>query len=95
MDERQIEQESSEKARMTQEIIDAAILEEQYHAFPGTGITVCCLKLRNGYAVTGQSAFANPEDFSLEIKRNVARDKARGQILALEEYAMRRDQPAT
>ena len=45
---------------MSQGKIDAVITGEDYHVFPGTTLTVCCLKLRNGFAVTG----VLPEDDS-------------------------------
>ncbi|MBL8209031.1 MAG: hypothetical protein JNM09_32840, partial [Blastocatellia bacterium] len=51
-DEQAIEAEIQAKGlnapRLSPEKIDAVITGEDYHVFPGTTLTVCCLKLRNG-----------------------------------------------
>lgn len=75
--------------RLSNEGIDAAIVGEDYHVFPGTTVTVCCLKLRNGYALIGESAAVSAENFDAEIGREVARDNARDKIWALEGYLLR------
>lgn len=69
--------------------IDAQIVVEDYHVFAGTTLTVCCLKLRNGFTVTGESAAASPENFDVEIGRKIARANAREKIWALEGYLLR------
>lgn len=69
--------------------IDAVIVGEDYHVFPGTTLTVCCLKLLNGFTVTGESAAASPENFNVEIGRKIARENARAKIWALEGYLLR------
>lgn len=75
--------------RLTPAMIDAAILAEQYHVFPGTTMTVCAITLQNGYIVTGESAAASPENFDVDIGRKIARDNARNKIWALEGYLLR------
>lgn len=50
---------------------------------------MCCLKLRNGFTVTGESAAASPENFNEEIGRKIARSNAREKIWALEGYLLR------
>jgi hypothetical protein len=75
--------------RLRPEDIDATIVGEDYHVFPGTTLTVCCLKLRNGFTVTGESAAASPANFNADLGRKIARDNARGKIWALEGYALR------
>ena len=75
--------------RLTPEDIDAAIVGEQYHVFPGTTLTVCCLTLRNGFTVTGTSAAASPENFNEEIGREIAFKNAREQIWQFEGYLLR------
>ena len=42
--------------QVTPEQIEACIIGEDYHVFPGTTSTVCCLKLKNGYTAIGESA---------------------------------------
>lgn len=75
--------------RLTPAHIDAVILGEDYHVFPCTTVTVCCLTLRNGYNVTGESAAASIENFDEEIGRNIARENARQKIWALEGYLLK------
>lgn len=75
--------------RVTPEHIDSTIVDEAYHVFPGTTVTVCCLTLRNGFTVIGESACASPANFDPEIGRKIARDNARAKIWALEGYALR------
>ena len=75
--------------RLTPALIDAQIVSETYHVFPGTTMTVCLLTLRNGYHVTGESAAASPENFDETIGKRIARDNARNKIWALEGYALK------
>ncbi len=75
--------------RVTPEHIDSLITGAQYYVFPGTTVTVCCLKLANGYSVVGYSAAASPENFSEQIGRDIARTEARDKIWALEGYLLR------
>lgn len=75
--------------RLTPALIDAAIVGEDYHVFPGTTMTICALKLRNGYVVIGESAAASPENFDEAIGKRIARDNARNKIWSLEGYLLR------
>lgn len=75
--------------RLTPQHIDEQVLAAQYHVFPGTTTTVCCLTLRNGYTVIGKAACVSPENFDEAIGRKVAFDDARNQIWALEGYLLR------
>lgn len=75
--------------RVTPARIDEVVIAEDFHVFPGTSLTICCLTLRNGYTVTGESACASPENFDPEIGRQIARENARQKIWALEGYALR------
>ena len=92
-DEQEIEAEIQAKGlnapRLSPEKIDAVITGEDYHVFPGTTLTVCCLKLINGFTVTGESATASPENFDVEIGKEIARKNARDKIWALEGYSLR------
>jgi hypothetical protein len=91
--EEQIEREILEKGkiapRVTATQIDSAIASEAYYVFPGTTVTVCCLTLKNGFTVIGESAAASPENFDEEIGRKIARTHARDKIWALEGYLLR------
>ncbi|QIG74369.1 hypothetical protein EVC08_057 [Rhizobium phage RHph_N65] len=75
--------------RLTPAHIDDQIVDEAYHVFPGTTLTVCALTLRNGFHVTGESAAASPANFDAELGRKIARDNARNKIWAFEGYALR------
>jgi hypothetical protein len=93
VNERQIEDEIRAKgltaARVTPEIVDSRIVGEDYHVFPNSQLTVCCLTLTNGFTVTGESACASPENFNAELGRKIARDRARDKIWALEGYLLK------
>jgi hypothetical protein len=88
-----IEQEIQRKGltapRVTPADIEAVIRGEEYHVFGGTTLTVCCLTLRNGFTVTGESACASPENFNAELGQRIARENAKQKIWALEGYALR------
>jgi hypothetical protein len=75
--------------RLTPDHIDQTILAEQFHVFPGTTLTVCCLTLKNDFQVIGESAAASPENFDEEIGRKIARSNARDKIWALEGYLLK------
>lgn len=91
--EQEIEQEIQAKGltapRLTPAGLDAKITGEQYHLFPGTTLTVCCLTLANGFTVIGQSAAASPENFDADLGRKIARAVAREKIWPLEGYLLR------
>ncbi len=88
-----IEQEIIDKGltapRVTPADVESEVLAEQYHVFPGTVLTVCCLTLRNGFTVTGESACASPENFNAELGRKIARQKAVEKIWPLLGFRLR------
>ena len=87
--ENEIQSKGLNAPRLSPALIDATIMGEDYHVFPGTTLTVCMLRLRNGYTVTGESAAASPTNFDVELGRKIARDNARNKIWALEGYLLR------
>lgn len=87
--EQQIKEKGLTAPRVTPEDIDAKIVDEKYHVFEGTTVTVCALTLKNGFVVVGEGAAASPENFDEEIGRKIARDNARNKIWALEGYLLR------
>lgn len=93
MNEAAVEQEIQTKGltapRVTPDHIDSVIVAGDYHVFPGTTVTVCCLQLANGYTVVGESACASPENFNAELGRKIAYENARNKIWALEGYRLR------
>lgn len=93
MNDQQIEQEIQEKGlnapRLTPTDIQNVIVGEQYYVFPGTTLTVCCLTLKNGACVTGESACVSPSNFNVEIGQKIAKENAVREIWALEGYLLR------
>lgn len=88
-----IEQEIQDKGlnapRLTPTDIQNVIMGEQYYIFPGTTLTVCCLTLKNGAVVTGESACVSAANFNVEIGQKIARDNAVQKIWQLEGYLLR------
>lgn len=89
-----IEQEIQDKGltapRITPAHIDAVCHKPaQFHVFPGTMLTVCCLELANGFTVTGESACASPENFNQEIGEKIAYANAKQKVWALEGYLLK------
>lgn len=72
--------------KLTIEHLESLVVGEQYHVFPGTTMTVCCLTLKSGFAVTGESACINPDDFDEAIGREIARAGAIDKLWSLEGY---------
>ena len=89
----EIEQEIQDKnltaARITEEHVHSVIADEDYHVFPGSQLTVCCLTLKNGFNVTGESACASPSNFDEELGRKIAKRNAVEKIWGLEGYLLK------
>lgn len=75
--------------RVTPDMLDAEIVGQDFHVFPGSCLTVCCLTLKNGFTVTGESACASPENFNAEIGQKIARANAREKIWPLLGFRLR------
>jgi len=93
MNDKDIEKEIQEKgltsARVTPDRIDEVIVSDDYHVFEGSQLTICCLTLKNGFTVTGESACASPENFNAELGRKIAKDNAINKIWMLEGYLLK------
>lgn len=72
--------------KLTIEYLESLVVGEQYYVFPGTTMTVCCLTLKNGFSVVGESACINPDDFDEAIGRGIARAGAIDKLWSLEGY---------
>ncbi len=75
--------------KLTIEYLESLVVAEQYHVFPGTTMTVCCLTLKNGFSVIGESACINPDDFDQDIGRKIARANAINKLWQLEGYRIK------
>ena len=68
---------------LTKEEVEAYIVKEQYHQFPGTLHTVCCLTLKNGYTVVGENVCAHEEYFDQEYAKVDSKEKALEKVWGL------------
>jgi hypothetical protein len=59
---------------------------------PGTTTTICCLVLRNGFTVIGESSCLSAKNFDQEIGREISKDNAKDKIWALEGYLLKQKQ---
>ena len=87
--EKEIESKNLKKPRVTPRRIDDCIMKEDYYVFPNTALTICCLTLRNGFNVLGESACASTENFDAELGRKIAKGHARDKIWELEGYLLK------
>jgi hypothetical protein len=61
---------------LTTNDVQDAIESEMYFNFPGTPVTICCIRFKNGGYSVGHSACLNPKNFNDEVGRVAAREKA-------------------
>ena len=66
--------------KITLDDVEAEIVREDYHQFPGTTLTVCALVLKNGMAVTGESACCSMKNFDAEYGKQIAKENAKEKI---------------
>ncbi len=78
-----------EPRKITPQEIEALVVRQQFHVFPGTTTTACLLELSNGFAVLGKSACVHADFFDIAIGQKVAREDAVRQIWQLEGYLMK------
>ena len=74
--------------RVTLESMEAKIVSETFTVVDGI-LTLCTVKMVNGFYVVGESAPASPENFNAELGRKFARENAIRQLWKLEGYALR------
>ena len=93
MSEQAIENEIQSKnltaPRLTPSHIDSVIVSEDYYVFPGTALTICCLTLKNGHRVVGESCPVSATNFNKELGEKISRENAREKIWALEGYLLK------
>jgi hypothetical protein len=75
--------------KVTEKQVQDQIVSADYYVFPGSTLTVCALKLRNGFLVTGTSACASEASFSYAIGEHLALQDATRKIWDLEGYLLR------
>lgn len=62
---------------------------EFHHPKLSPTLTICFIRLKNGFVVTGESACADPGKFDRQVGRSLARDRAMAKIWDLEGYMLR------
>lgn len=87
--EKEIQDKGLNAPRLTPQLIDSVIVDINYYIFPKTQLTVCCLTLKNGFTVTGESACVSTENFNKETGERLAFENARNKIWALEGYLLK------
>lgn len=74
--------------RVTLESMQGKIVSEDYIVHEGI-LTICILKMQNGFYVVGESAPASPANFNAELGRKFAYENAIRQLWKLEGYSLR------
>jgi hypothetical protein len=69
--------------RVTLESMEAKIVSTEYVVHDNI-LTLCVLKMRNGFYLVGESAPASPENFNAELGRKFAYENAIRQLWKLE-----------
>lgn len=87
--EKELQEKGLNAPRVTNKLIDLKIVDELYYNFPTTTVTICLLRLRNGFCVVGESAAASPDNFDEEIGKKISRENAYNKIWMLEGYLLR------
>lgn len=71
--------------------VDSVIKDIAYYTFPGTTHTVCCLTLKNGTTVVGESKFSKHENYRKDLGDLVALNDAKRTVWGLEEYLLKEE----
>lgn len=74
---------------ITIEDLENKVVGEDYYVFPGTTVTVCLLKLQNGFTIVGEAEAVSVEYFDAETGRKIARQGAVEKMWDLEEYLIK------
>lgn len=75
--------------RLTPDYLESLVLEENYHHFPNSRVTVCCLTVANGHEIVGIAICGEKDRFDNTTGRRIAREKALSSLMELERYLMR------
>ncbi len=90
--EKKIKELGLEAPRITIDDIEGTIDSEEYlRSAISPTLTICVLRLTNGFSVTGESACVSPANFNEEIGKKIARANAVEKIWQLEGYRMKTD----
>lgn len=85
--------EATPAPRVTKEQIEARIDEVTTSKMPWSDtVTICEIKLDNGFSVRGESACVNPENYDEEIGNKIAYDNAFRQLWPFFGFMLAEDQ---
>lgn len=76
------------KPRVTLDMLKRKIVGEEFIVHDGI-LTICVLKMQNGFYLVGTSAPASPENFSAQIGADLAKEDALRQAWRYEGYLLR------
>jgi len=68
--------------------IDARIDSVRYHRIPDSTMTLCVIRMVNGFTVTGESACVDPANYSREKGEEIAYENAFEKLWELEGYLL-------
>lgn len=68
--------------KVSEDEVNAAIVAEHYHRFPGTTSTACCLVLYNGMSAVGSCGCVDPAEYNEQMGKDIARRDAFGKVWA-------------
>lgn len=74
--------------RVTLDSMEAKVASENYTVIDGL-LTICVIKMANGFYVVGESAPASPANFNADLGKKFARENAIRNLWKLEGYALR------
>lgn len=74
--------------KVTKESIEKKIVSTSYMVLPDSTVTICNIKLENGFSVRGESACVDARNFDMEIGRQLAYRHAFGKLWELEGYLL-------
>lgn len=76
------------RTTVTNEYIESRIRDVNYHRIPDTTITICIIRMVNGYSVTGESACVSAANFDSALGKKYAYDNAMEKLWPLEGYLL-------
>mgnify|MGYP000349933585 CR=1 FL=1 len=74
--------------KVTLELINSKIKDEEYLVTKSLKSTICVLTLENGFEVRGESGVVDPANYKEELGNSIARANAVNKIWLLEGYLL-------
>ena len=90
MNDKELEKAIADKPfpKVTKEGIEARITGADYMVLPNSTVTICNIKMENGFSVRGESACVDSRNFDMEIGRQIAYRDAFSKLWQLEGYLL-------